>query len=198
MTLEESSLYWGQIAKPDYIKGALGPFASGMLVCGLSVFSHLVFNPLKVWILHIYLNSHGKEIKLLSSTYVWNNLWGEWKYQWNRSCGLMYKGSWQDGLELFFFLWVWETKNSEGSHVYPHITWIYLNTPSISGKGRTLNVATKLFFFCLFRAASTAYGGAQARGWIRAIAASLYHSHSNMGSQPCLWPTPQLTAMWDP
>ena len=37
-----------------------------------------------------------------------------------------------------------------------------------------------LFFFdCLFRATSTAYGGAQARGLIRAIAARLSHSHSN-------------------
>ena len=29
-------------------------------------------------------------------------------------------------------------------------------------------------------------------------AASLLHSHSNMGSEPCLQPTSQLTAMLDP
>ena len=32
------------------------------------------------------------------------------------------------------------------------------------------------FFFCLFRATPAAYGSSQARGQIRAIAASLYHS----------------------
>ena len=35
------------------------------------------------------------------------------------------------------------------------------------------------FFF--FRATPTAYGGSQARGWIRVVAASLHHSHSNAG-----------------
>ena len=47
------------------------------------------------------------------------------------------------------------------------------------------------FFFCLFRAIPTAYGSSQARGQIRAIAAGLHHSHSNVGSEPCLWHTPQ-------
>ena len=40
--------------------------------------------------------------------------------------------------------------------------------------------------FCPFRAAPTAHGGSQARGLIRATAASLRHSHSNAGSEPCL------------
>ena len=49
-------------------------------------------------------------------------------------------------------------------------------------------------------AAPAAYGGSQARGLIRATAASLQHSHShgNSGSEPCLQTTPQLTAMPDP
>ena len=56
-------------------------------------------------------------------------------------------------------------------------------------------------FFCLFAiswAASAAYGGSQARGRTGAIAASLRQSHSNVGSEPCLQPTPQLTAVPDP
>ena len=55
------------------------------------------------------------------------------------------------------------------------------------------------FFFGLLskRAAQVAYGGSQARGQIRAVAASLHHSHSNAGSEPCLRPTPQLMAMPD-
>ena len=55
-----------------------------------------------------------------------------------------------------------------------------------------------LFIFCLFRATPTAYGGSQARGRIRAVAASLRQSHSNVGSEPRLRPTPQLMATPDP
>ena len=57
------------------------------------------------------------------------------------------------------------------------------------------------FFFRLFaisRATSVAYGGSQARGLIGAVAAGLHHSHSNMGAEPHLPPTPQLKAMPDP
>ena len=49
-----------------------------------------------------------------------------------------------------------------------------------------------------FRATPVAYGGSQARGRIRATAASLHHSHSNVGSEPHLQPTPQLSATLDP
>ena len=45
-----------------------------------------------------------------------------------------------------------------------------------------VNESTDFFFF-LFRAIPVAYGGSQDRGRIRAIAAGLYHSHSNMGSE---------------
>ena len=54
------------------------------------------------------------------------------------------------------------------------------------------------FFFGLFGAAITAYGGSQARGPMRAVATSLCHNHSNAGSEPCLRPTSQLTEMPDP
>ena len=53
-------------------------------------------------------------------------------------------------------------------------------------------------FVFFFRAASKAYGGSQARGLIRAIAAGLHHSHSNARSEPCLQPPPQLTTTLDP
>ena len=43
-----------------------------------------------------------------------------------------------------------------------------------------------------------AYGGSQTRGWIKAAAAGLHHSHSNTRPEPCLRPTPQLTPMPDP
>ena len=43
-----------------------------------------------------------------------------------------------------------------------------------------------------------AYGGSRARGLIGAVAAGLHHSHSHVGSEPHLRPTPQLQAMPDP
>ena len=46
------------------------------------------------------------------------------------------------------------------------------------------------FFFAISWAAPAAYGGSQARGLIRAVAASLRHSHGNAGSELPLQPTP--------
>ena len=43
-----------------------------------------------------------------------------------------------------------------------------------------------------------AHEGSQARGRIRVIATGLHHSHSSLGSEPHLQPTPQLMAMLDP
>ena len=58
---------------------------------------------------------------------------------------------------------------------------------------------TFLFFFFFFlKAAPAAYGDPQARGQIGAAAAGLHRSHSNVGSEPHLRPTPQLTATPDP
>ena len=72
----------------------------------------------------------------------------------------------------------------------------------VQGEGTSLpDLITLLlffFFFLHFRAVPKTYGGSQAKGQIRATAASLPHSHSNMGSEPCLQPTQQLTAMLDP
>ena len=42
----------------------------------------------------------------------------------------------------------------------------------------------RIFFFCLLRAAPAAYGGSQARGLIRAVAAGLRQSHSKTRSEP--------------
>jgi len=51
------------------------------------------------------------------------------------------------------------------------------------------------FFFGLFAiswADPVAYGGSQARGPIGAVATGLRQSHSKVGSEPRLQPTPQL------
>ena len=57
---------------------------------------------------------------------------------------------------------------------------------------------TLLFIYFLFRAPPTAYGSSQARDWIEAVDAGLYHSHHNARSEWHLQPIPQLTAMPDP
>ena len=51
----------------------------------------------------------------------------------------------------------------------------------------TTNIITGIYIifflsFCLFRATPTTYGGSQARGLIRAVAAGLPHSHSKARS----------------
>ena len=43
-----------------------------------------------------------------------------------------------------------------------------------------------------------AYGGSQASGQIGATATGLCHCHSDVGSELCLQPTPQLMVMLDP
>ena len=45
------------------------------------------------------------------------------------------------------------------------------------------------FFFLFLKATPVAYGGSQAMGQIRAVATSLHHSHSNVGSELSLRPT---------
>ena len=55
-----------------------------------------------------------------------------------------------------------------------------------------------LCVFCLLGAAPAACGSSQARGLIGATVAGLRQSHSNARSEPCLRPTPQLTATLDP
>ena len=54
-----------------------------------------------------------------------------------------------------------------------------------------------IIFVCSFRAAPVARGSSQAKGQIGAEAASLRHSHSNLGSELRLRPTPQLMATPD-
>ena len=52
--------------------------------------------------------------------------------------------------------------------------------------------------FCILRAAPAAHGGSQARDPIGAAATGLHQSYNNLGSEPRLRSTPQLTAMSDP
>ena len=60
-------------------------------------------------------------------------------------------------------------------------------------KGIIIIIIIIIFVFAISRAASAAYGDSQARGQIVAVATGLSQSHSNLGSEPCLQPTPQLT-----
>ena len=53
---------------------------------------------------------------------------------------------------------------------------------------QALPSSTCSLFFFLFTSVVAVYGGSQARGQIRAAAASLHHSHSNTRSEPRLQP----------
>ena len=69
------------------------------------------------------------------------------------------------------------------------------------GEGEIIILKQALFIYLsiqLFRAAPVAHGSSQARGQIRAAAASLYHSHSNARSELHLRPITQLMATPDP
>lgn len=55
-----------------------------------------------------------------------------------------------------------------------------------------------IIIFPFFREISAAYGIPQPRGLIGGEAASLDHSHSNMGFESRLQPAPQLTALSSP
>ena len=86
------------------------------------------------------------------------------------------------------------------SFVNKHSIKIYFL--SISSKLLTVNqkvcilsgIYLIFIFIFIFRATPVAHGSSQVRGRIRATAAGLHHSHSNVGSEPCLQSTPQLTA----
>ena len=69
-----------------------------------------------------------------------------------------------------------------------------MHTPTI----KYLEQNIFFFVFCPLRATPAAYGGSHARGLIGAVATGLRHSHSNIGSELRLRPTPQLMATLDP
>ena len=67
-----------------------------------------------------------------------------------------------------------------------------------SGAGLSFYLIIYYYYYFAFRATPRAYGGSQARGLIRAVAAGLHQSHSSARAELHLQPTPQLTAMQDP
>ena len=77
--------------------------------------------------------------------------------------------------------------------------WLELGYRPITGKMEcdSRDWFIYLLFFGLFRAVPSAYRSSQAKGWIRASATGLHHSHSHARSQPHLWPTQQLMALSD-
>ena len=91
---------------------------------------------------------------------------------------------------------------------YKKFSPVYMTLNSVTFLVKVIrNLTPFLFFifiyFCLFlgpffRAAPVAYGGSQARGLIGAVATNLCQNHSNAGSEPLLWSTPQLRATRDP
>ena len=76
--------------------------------------------------------------------------------------------------------------NISGKHFNLEYVYILQSIKSIKScciSVSNLNSFYFYFIFLLFRAAPVAYGGSQARGQIGAIAASLCHGRSNVGSE---------------
>ena len=89
--------------------------------------------------------------------------------------------------------WISSNSREEGWHGHP-----CLNTYICQHYGVCFTQVERFFFKVLYFflwAIPAAYGSFQTRGWIGAVAAGLYHSHSNARSKPQLWPTLQVAAM---
>ena len=100
----------------------------------------------------------------------------------------------QLGSCLFGFVQEW----SVSSEPLFKLKWVVLSFSSLLFSQMHRLLCDWLIDLFIFRAAPVAYGGSQVRGRMEATAAGLHHSHSNAGPEPCLWPTPQLTAVLDP
>ena len=108
---------------------------------------------------------------------------------------------------------------SDSTSIRDHTVFVFLwlisllHNVHVSKKGKIFFNSYFFFAFSLFRAAPMAYDSCQARGPIRAEAASLPHSHSNVGSETHLrttapgnawslthWPRPGIEPMssWMP
>ena len=82
------------------------------------------------------------------------------------------------------------------SNISKELLWLHsyyvlemLALPSQENQGISV-VDLFFFFFCLFRASLAAMKVSQTGGHVRATAAGLHHSHSNVGAKPRLWTTP--------
>ena len=95
--------------------------------------------------------------------------------------------------------WTTPASSTCGNHArhQPQVRFLTLPCPGIfnmvfnipRSQSSRLFVCLFVSSFCIFRATSMACGGSQARDLMGAVATGLYHSHSNAGSELCLWPT---------
>ena len=97
-------------------------------------------------------------------------------------CGSWWHGRWRKGHELgdVGTSGSWKEPGHRPVQTFPAPTYNHV---------QRLAFSITVFFL---KAAPVAYGSSQAQGQIRATAAGLHHSHSNIGSEPHLQPTPTL------
>ena len=134
-----------------------------------------------------------------------------YKMSWEIFLPLLFTGRGCVEFVLFLFKYLIELATGTAldfSLLCPSLTWERLRD-KIQNSKLNLNFRQTVYrvfclFVCLFvcyllsRATSAAYRGSQTRGPIRATAAGLCHSHSNVRFKPPLQPTPQLMAVLDP
>ena len=75
---------------------------------------------------------------------------------------------------------------------------LFLISPTEGTLISFVSLLTLTSYISFFRAAPAAYVSSQATGQRGAVAATLRHSHSNLGSEPHLQSTPQLPTTLDP
>ena len=81
----------------------------------------------------------------------------------------------------FLIIIFWQYWNSPGNNILPSLfLGENLNINKVTTFHKENIYSFYFFFFCLFRATPAAYRGSQPRGLIRAVAAGLHHSFSNI------------------
>ena len=92
---------------------------------------------------------------------------------------------------LFFAVLPSSSKTEDFAFPFRKLSVNKIHYWTLSFNRHLLNRFICFWVFCVFsRATPVAYGGSQARGLVRAIAAGLCQSHNTAGSELRLWPTP--------
>ena len=127
-------------------------------------------------------------------------LFGHCLFQWNLNVQRLNPFLWVSDMLWNYLSYIQTQFHANNAYFVDTLRWGLSHYWFLIWRGLTLDFeAFFFFFFGLFRAASEAYGGSQARGQIGAVATGLHHNHSNAISKPLLatYTTAHLWQCWD-